>query len=76
MADEATDSSNMEQVGSCLRWVDEKLETQEELIGLYAVDSIDAKIFVQVIKNVPLRLNCLQAKPENNATTEQGNGWS
>ena len=34
MADETTDSSNHEQVVICSRWVDNRLNAHEELIGL------------------------------------------
>jgi len=57
MSDETTDMSNREQVVLCLRWVTDKFEVNEEFIGLYVVESIDANTLVSVIKDVFQRLN-------------------
>lgn len=57
MVDETTDVSNKEQVVICLRWVDAQLTTHEDFIGLYVVESIEARTLLQVIHDVLLRLN-------------------
>ena len=36
------DSANKEQLVICLRWVDHKLEVQEDFIGLYNIPDISA----------------------------------
>ena len=51
MADEVTDSSNKEQFVVCLRWVDHDLVTQEELVGLYAVDNITSETLVNSLNS-------------------------
>ena len=56
MADECTDVSNKEQFVICIRWVDADLCSHEDAIGLYHVDSIDAKTLVATIEDVLLRL--------------------
>ena len=56
IADEVIDSSNKEQFVVCLRWVDHDLVTQEELVGLYAVDNITSETLVNSLKNVLLRM--------------------
>ena len=40
MADEATDSSNNEQLVLCIRWVDDNFEAHEDFIGIHAVENI------------------------------------
>ena len=40
-----------------LWWVNCKLESQEEFIGHYQVDSIQASVIINVILDVSLRLN-------------------
>ena len=57
MADECTDISNKEQFTICIRWVTDALEVQEDFIGLYSVDRIDAETLFRVIKDTLLRLN-------------------
>ena len=56
MADECTDCANKEQFTINFRWVDSKLVDHNEFIGLYTVDSIDAKSLVASIKDVLLRM--------------------
>ena len=56
MVDETTDVSNKKQVVLCLRWVDADLETHEEFIGLLRLGLLIQPPFVQVIKDVMLRL--------------------
>lgn len=57
MADECTDCSNQEQFTINIRWVDEELKEHENFIGLYQVDTIDAKSLFSSIKDVLLRMN-------------------
>ena len=57
MMDETTDVSNCEQVVVCLCWVSEDFEVNEELMGLYSVDSINAEILFSAIKDILLRFN-------------------
>ena len=40
-----------------LRWVDETLTVHEEFIGLYEVETIEAKTLVSILKDCLLRLN-------------------
>ena len=54
IADECTDYSNKEQFAINFRWVDSKLQDYIEFIGLYSVDSIDAKSLIASIKDVLL----------------------
>ena len=42
MCDECTNAANREQFAVYIRWVDSVLETQEELIGFYKLDNIEA----------------------------------
>ena len=57
MADEATDSSNKEQVTVILRRVTQELDIHEEFLGLYQVASIDAAMLTSAIKDVLIRMN-------------------
>ena len=54
MADECTDCANKKQFTINFWWVDSKLIDHNEFIGLYTVDSIDAKSLVSSIKDVLL----------------------
>ena len=54
MIDETTDVSNKEQVVVCFRWVDAKLYSHEEFVGLYQVDSTQASVLVSVIHDVSI----------------------
>ena len=56
MADECTDVSNKEQFIICIRWVDADLLDHEDIIGLYAVDAINAGTLVTTTDDVFLRL--------------------
>lgn len=49
--------SNKEQFTINFRWVDSKLQDHTEFIGLYSVDSIDAKFLVTSIKDVLFWMN-------------------
>ena len=62
MIDETTDASNREQVTLVLRHVTDGLQVYEELLGLYAVDRIEAATIVAVIKDVMTRMNLPIAK--------------
>ena len=55
MMDETTDVPNCEHVVVCLCWVSEDIEVNEELMGLYSVDSIKAEILFSAIKDILLR---------------------
>ena len=57
MADETTDKSNQEQVTLFLRWVADDLQVNEEFLGLYHVNSIDAATLTSVIQDLFIRLN-------------------
>ena len=57
MADEVTDSANNEQFVICLRWVNDNLEPNEDFIGLYHVESIQADVLVGCLRDCMLRLN-------------------
>ena len=45
-----------------LRWVDETLTVHEEFIGLYEVETIEAKTLVSILKDCLLRLNISLSK--------------
>ena len=57
MIDETADISNQEQVVVCFRWVSDDFEVHEDFLGMYAVDSIDARSLLGVIHDVLKRLN-------------------
>ena len=57
MAHETTDSSTLEQVVICLRWVDNSLNAHNEFIGVQQVDKIDAATITFTIKDVLQRMN-------------------
>ena len=57
MADETTDCTNKEQVAIVLGWVDEDLAAHEDFIGMYEVESIEAKLLVAVLQDTLLRAN-------------------
>ena len=54
--DEVTDSSNIEQVIVCFRWVDSTFEPHKEFIGLCSVDNITAELINEVVKDAVLRM--------------------
>ena len=76
MVDETTDVANKEQLVLCLRWVDADLETHEDFIGLYEVQSIDSAFILRVIHDVLLRLdisiNSLRGQCYDGAETMSG----
>ena len=57
MADEVSDSANNEQFVICLRWVNDNLELNEDFIGLYHVESIQADVLVGCLQDCMLHLN-------------------
>ena len=57
MADETTDASNKEQLVTVFRYVDDELQVHEEFMGLYQLDTTDARTIVTVLKDVILALN-------------------
>ena len=62
MVDETTDAANKEQVVICLRWVDDIFEVHEIFVGLYEVESTEARAILFVICDVLKRFNISIAK--------------
>ena len=62
MIDKTTNISNQEQVTIVIRRIDDKFETHEEFIGLYAVPSIEAECLTGIIKDTMIRLNLSMEK--------------
>ena len=57
MVDETTDVSNNEQLVFCVRYVDNKLISHEEFIGLHSMDCISAEHITRTIEDIMLRLS-------------------
>ena len=57
MADEVTDSSNQEQFVLGLRWVNEDLNSHQELIGLHLLQNICPDTAVACIRDVLIYIN-------------------
>ena len=57
MADEATDSSNNEQLVVCIRWADNNFEAHKDFIGIHAVKNIKLYTLVTVLKDILIRVN-------------------
>lgn len=57
MVDESTDVSNTEQLVFCIRYVDDRLMSHEEFIGLYSMDSTSADCITRTIEDILLRLS-------------------
>ena len=57
LADEVTDSANNEQFVICLQWVNDNLEPNQDFIGLYHVQSLQAGVLVGCLKDCMLCLN-------------------
>ena len=57
MADETTYASNKEQMVTVFRCVDDELKVHEEFVGLYQLDTTDAKTIVTAPKDVMVALN-------------------
>ena len=72
MSDETADKSNTEQLVICLRWVDDNLEANEEIIGLQPLKGTSADDVFPVIKDVLLRLNLNISDARANVMLRQG----
>ena len=59
MADEATDSSNNEQLVVSIRWVVNNFEAHGDFIGIHAIKNIKSDTLVTVLKDILIRLNIL-----------------
>ena len=57
LVDETADVSNKEQLVFCIRWVDNDLCVNEDMIGMYPIKGTDANQFVFVIKDILMRLD-------------------
>ncbi|KAL5506665.1 hypothetical protein EMCRGX_G008377 [Ephydatia muelleri] len=57
MVDETTDVSNNKQMVFCVRYVDNKLISHEEFIGLHSMDCISAEHITRTIEDILLRLS-------------------
>ena len=56
IADEYTDISNKEQLTICIRWIDEYLDTHEDVIGFYNIPNISSTIIFLAIKDAIIQL--------------------
>ena len=57
MADEVTDSSNVEQLIFCFRWVDADLYVHEDFVGMHDIENIKSDTIVVVVNDMFTRLN-------------------
>ncbi len=57
VVDEATNSSNKEQVVLVFRWIGEDLVAHEDFIGLYLTDSTTTAALVGIIEDTILHMN-------------------
>ena len=57
MADEVTDSSNVEQLVLCFRWVDADIYGRENFVGIHAIEIIKSDTIVVAVKDVLTRFN-------------------
>ena len=57
MVNQTTDMSNKEQLVVCIQWVDKSLQSHEEFIDLYHVESTQLSTLVSTIHNVLQRVN-------------------
>ena len=55
MAEEYTDTDNLEQLSICLRTVSDNLEIQEDFLGFYELTNIKSNTIVHAIKDILLR---------------------
>lgn len=62
MCDECTDASNREQLVLCIHWINDRLELQEDVIGLYKVVNICTDTTVEVTRDTLLRINLSLSK--------------
>ena len=56
IADEYTDTANLEQVSICLRWIDNQLNSHEDFLGYYHIPNIDSETIESVLKDALIRL--------------------
>ena len=56
LTDECIDIANKEQLTICLRWIDDKLQPNEEFVGFYEIPNTDAETIATVIKDVLFRI--------------------
>ena len=56
LADECTNIANKEQVTICLRWIDDKLQPNEEFVGFYEIPNTNAETIATVIKDAMFRI--------------------
>ena len=56
MADETTDIISKEQFVICIRWVENDLNTNEDIIGLHELSVTHAETLAFILKDVVLRL--------------------
>ena len=57
LADETANVSNKEQLVFCIRWVDNNLCVNEDMIGMYPIKETDTDQLVFVIKDILVRLD-------------------
>ena len=57
LADEATDTSNSQQIVVCIRWVTKDIEVKEDFIGLVLLERAQADVIAAAIKDVLIRLS-------------------
>ena len=55
MADEGTDTSNLEQLSFCTRTVDDDLNVDKHFLGFYGMDNIESETDVKAIKDILMR---------------------
>ena len=56
IADEYTEISNLEQLTTCFRWIDEHLDSHEDFVGFYHMPNTVASTIESVLKDVLIRL--------------------
>ena len=59
MADEVTDSNNVEQLVLCFRLADADLYVLEDFVRIHAIENIESDTVVVVAKDVITRFNIL-----------------
>ena len=71
MAEEVTDSSNVEQLVLCFRWVYADLYVHEDFVGIHTIENIKSNTIVFVVKDVLTRFNIPLAIVVSNVTMGQ-----
>ena len=56
LADECTDIANKEQLTICLRWIDDKLQSNEEFLEFYEIPNTNAETIATVIEDALFRI--------------------